>query len=105
VEPHPDYEETAFSTRRALVLEVAEDPVQMTEDEALRAVCARYSLWSDDSRIYDDDGFMLPPPEHRAAGATPEFDRHLGRWFQTLPGHTMALRDGRVFVAPQSSVG
>lgn len=102
--PDPDYEETAFSARRALVLEVAEDPVQMTEEEATRAVCARYSLWSDDSRMYDDDGYMLPPPEHWAAGATPELYRYLGRWFQVPHGHTMVLRDGRVFTAPKSSV-
>ncbi|TXH08417.1 MAG: hypothetical protein E6R04_10740 [Spirochaetes bacterium] len=105
VESDPDFEETGFSARRALVLEVAEDPVQMTEDQALRAVTARYSLWSDDSRMYDDDGYMLPPPEHQAAGATPELYRHLGRWFQVLPGYTMALRDGQVFMAPEWSVG
>lgn len=100
VEPDPDYEETGFSARRALVLEVAEDPVQMTEDQAVRAVSGRYSLWSDDSRMYDNAGYMQPPPEHRAAGATPELYRHLGRWFEVWPGHVMMLRDGQVFMGP-----
>lgn len=105
LESDRDYAGVGFSARRALVLEVAEDPVQMTEEEATRAVCAQYSLWTDDSRMYDDEGYMLPPPEHRAQGATPDLYRHLGRWFHVLPGHTMALRDGRVFMAPRSSVG
>lgn len=105
LESDRDYAGVGFSARRALVLEVAEDPVQMTEEAATRAVCAQYSLWTDDSRMYDDDGYMLPPPEHRAQGATPDLYRHLGRWFSVLPGHTMVLRDGRVYMAPRSSVG
>lgn len=102
LEVDPDYAASGFSARRALVLEVAEALVQMPEEEATRAIC-KYSLWTDDSRMYDDDGYMLPPPEHRALGAVPQQYRHLGRWFRVVPGHAMVLLDGQVFMAPRSS--
>jgi hypothetical protein len=95
LEPDPDYLGTGFCARRALVLDVPEDTVQMLSDDAQRAICLRYSLWSDLSPMYDFDGYMLPPPEHRAAGATAETYRHLGTWIAD-PG-SVALLDGRAY--------
>lgn len=103
LEPDPDYAATGFSARRAVVLEVAEDPVQMDAEAATRAVCAKYSLWTDGGRMYDDEGYMQPPATHRQGGATPELYRHLGRWFLMPPGHSLVFLDGQIFLAPTSS--
>ena len=40
IEPDPDYPPTSYSARRAAVLEVVEDPVQMSAEDADRP-CAR----------------------------------------------------------------
>lgn len=105
LEPDPDIRETGFSARRAEVLEVVEDPVQMDEDDALRATNWKYSLWEDDSPMYDYDGYMLPSPEHRNGGATPDLFRHLGKWFHVPPDHVVVWRGtGRVFVLPRSAL-
>jgi len=100
LEPDPDYAPTGFSARRAQVLEVVEDPVQMDQDEASRTVCLKYSLWVDRSPMYDVDGYMLPPTNARQAGATAEMYRHLGKWFVVPPGCSVWFKDGRAFVAP-----
>lgn len=99
VESDPDFAATGFSARRALVLEVVEDPVQMPEEDAIRATCAKYMLWTDGSRMYDDEGWMQPCSEHRAVGVTPEAYRHLGRWFRLMPWQVVVWRNGRVSVS------
>ncbi|MEN4460404.1 hypothetical protein VXE65_00040 [Mycolicibacterium conceptionense] len=105
LEPDPDIRATGFSARRAEVLEVVEDLVQMDEDDALRATNWKYTLWEDDSPMYDYDGYMLPSPEHRNGGATPDLFRHLGKWFHVPPDHVVVWRGtGRVFVLPRSAL-
>jgi hypothetical protein len=97
VEPDPDCPEWGCSARRALVLEVVEDPIVMDDDDAHRAVCVKYCRWADGSPMYDYDGYLQPPPEHRATGGTPDQYRHLGRWTPIPPGCGIGLdADGQV---------
>jgi hypothetical protein len=91
IEPDPDYPPTSFSARRARVLEVVEDPVQMSIDDADRAVCLKYSRWSDGTAMYDWEGYMLPPPELRSVAADPARYRHLGKWCPVPYGHRVGL--------------
>lgn len=105
VESDNDYLPVGFSARRAEVLEVVEDLVQMSEADADRAR-AKYSTWEDYSTpMYDADGYLTPPPTHREQGAGPELYRHFGKWFPILPGQAMVLRDGQVTVERTSNLG
>lgn len=105
IEVDPDYKASGFSARRAEVLEVVEDLVQMDPDDALRAINCKYSVWTDDTPMYDYDGYMLPCNAHREGGATPELFRHLGKWYLVPPGHSVVFRAGRVSVVPHHELG
>lgn len=100
LESDPDYLGVGYSARRAQVLEVVEDLVVMDAEEALR-ITGRYYLWEDGSAIYDPDGYMLPPPAARDAGATAAAYRHFGRWFIIPPGYMVAWSgSGEAFLHP-----
>ena len=100
LEPDPDYLGVGFSARRAVVLEVVEDLVVMDDEEA-RRITGQYYVWEDGSPIYDLDGYMLPPPAARDAGAPAAAYRHFGRWFQVPPGHMVGwLGHGDAFLHP-----
>lgn len=107
MEPDPDIAVTGFSARSAEVLEVVEDPVQMADEDAIRAMNLKYSLWTDGSPMYDYDGYMLPSPELRAVGASSDLLRHFGTWFTVPPEHVVAWdeTDRPAFVAPRSALG
>jgi hypothetical protein len=83
LEIDPDYPDGGFSARRAEVLEVVETTIAMSEDQANRIV-GRHQTWSDLSPMYDEDSYLLPPPEHRSVGKTPADHRHFGRWFPLI---------------------
>jgi hypothetical protein len=55
----------------------------MTVDEA-NQVWRNYQRWSDHSLMYDADGYLLPPPEHRKVGKTAADYRHFGQWFPLI---------------------
>lgn len=76
----PDYQGVGFSARRAEILEVAEPIVRMSPDDAYLA-CRKYRRWDDGSPQYDQDGYFLPPPQHRRLGKSAEDYRCLGKWF------------------------
>ena len=83
LEVDPDFPDCGFSARRAEVIEVTEPRVEMSEETA-RRISSKYVKWSDDSPMYDDEGYLLPPPEHREVGKTPADYRHFGRWFPLI---------------------
>ncbi|MBN3458385.1 hypothetical protein JNN96_30555 [Mycobacterium sp. DSM 3803] len=93
----PDYEVAGRSARRARVLEVVEDLVAMSEDEAQRAI-KRYATWTDGGPMFDDDGYMIPSLLMAAHGATPSMLRNLGKWADVPNGHIVVVRDGRASI-------
>ena len=40
-----------------------------------------YMTWADGSPLYDQDGYLIPPPEAMANGLEPVRYRALGKWF------------------------
>ncbi len=80
----PDYErivgvDVFARARRAIILEVIERDVQMTEEDRNRAI-GRYRAWIDGTPIYDADGFMNPSPKMRESGVSAAGLRRLGQW-------------------------
>lgn len=50
--------------------------------------------------MYDQDGYLLPPPQLRSIAADRQLYRHLGKWCRIPYGHSVALlRDGTIGVA------
>ncbi|MDO2384300.1 hypothetical protein QRB41_12920 [Mycobacterium avium subsp. hominissuis] len=102
LELDPDYPGVGFAARRAVVLEVVEDLVEMDDEEVQRVTNGRYTRWEDGSPVYDQDGYMLPPPAARDAGAPAEAYRHFGRWFTIPPGFIVGwLGHGEAFLHPR----
>jgi hypothetical protein len=63
----------------ATVVRLIEEEVDMTLDDAWKLM-SRYLVWSDLSRMYDDDGYATASPEMRAIGRGADELRQLGRY-------------------------
>jgi hypothetical protein len=75
------------------VLEVVEENVTMTVDEA-REVFSRYARWVDKSPVYDNDGYATVPP----------IWRNDKRAFQTIVFRTDLITDPEVLAAVDATV-
>lgn len=82
LQPDDDFRGVAFSARRAEVLEVVEEVVDMSDDDAERACALNYVTWHDGTPTYDYDGYFQPPPSRLQQGKTPADYRHLGKWLK-----------------------
>lgn len=90
----PDYateEPICFTCPAALVTQVVEQHVRMTEEEHTRAG-AGSTTWEEGHRMWDDDGFFTMSNTLRALGATEADLRAVGPWrsFQTLSEYLAA---------------
>jgi hypothetical protein len=81
--PDPDYPEESGAGCMicdwATVVRVVEEDVDMTLDGAWRLM-SQHLVWSDRSRIYDDDGYATASPDMRRASIGAEELRQLGRY-------------------------
>lgn len=102
LQPDADFRGVAFSARRAEVLEVAEEVIDMTDDDAERACSLKYVTWIDGTPTYDHDGYFLPPPNRRQQGKTAADYRHLGKWlkFAEVGGKILYLSSAGVTELP-----
>jgi hypothetical protein len=66
------------------VLDVVEEMVTITIDDARRVMSKYDALWLDKSRIYDGDGYVTVPPEWRNDHRLDEIRQEL-REFGTYP--------------------
>ena len=83
----PDYRgfDTHYSCDSARVIRIAMRRVCMSKVQIVRAK-SRYLRWEDGSRVYDEDGYLLPSPSLRDHGYTDDDLRLLGQWRETQYG-------------------
>lgn len=80
VEVDPDFAATGYQARRAVVLEVAETDVQLSEAERYRRT-GRYLTWDDGRPMYDADGRLQVTRQMEQIGITQaDLDSRFAPW-------------------------
>jgi hypothetical protein len=97
--PDPDYHGVgdAFSCDSARVKRVMTRRVKMTDEQLTKSI-ARHLRYPDGTRVYDEDGYLLPSVGNRSDGYLPEDLRVFGQW-RTVE----LLPDGNMYVLHTTS--